>query len=73
MSTERIARGLLPRVTEGDQASPKPDPQAELLAAAEEALAWLRSCSPMSEEERYDREADLRVRFRRAIRGTRRS
>jgi hypothetical protein len=72
LTQESVARRVVERVPEGDQASPKHDPQAELLEAAEAALDWLRSCSPMDPEERLDREADLRVRLRRAIRGARR-
>ncbi len=60
------------RAPEGGYASPKHDAQAELLAAAEAALAWMRDCSPMSQDERWEREADLRVRLRRAIREARR-
>ncbi len=44
-----------------------------MLAAAEAALAWLRDCTPMSQDERYEREADLRVRLRRAISKARRA
>ncbi|MDP9440378.1 MAG: hypothetical protein M3P49_16840 [Actinomycetota bacterium] len=72
MSTDRVTRSVLPRAPELGEASPKHDAQAELLAAAEEVLAWLRDCSPMSQDERWDREADLRVRLRRAIRDARR-
>ncbi len=72
MSTDRVTRSVLPRAPEGDYASPKHDAQAELLAAAEAALAWMRDCSPLTDEERWDREADLLVRLRRAIRGVKR-
>ncbi|MDP9440019.1 MAG: hypothetical protein M3P49_14980 [Actinomycetota bacterium] len=47
-------------------------PYAELLEAAEEALAWMRDCEPKGED-RYEVEAEIRVRLRRAIRGVRRS
>lgn len=46
------------------------DPYAELLKAAEEALAWMRDCEPKGED-RYEREAGIRVRLRRAIRKAR--
>ncbi len=72
MTQDRVTRSVLPRAPELGEASPKHNPQAELLAAAEEALAWLRNCSPMSQDERWDREADLRVRLRRAISGVKR-
>ncbi|MDP9439187.1 MAG: hypothetical protein M3P49_10645 [Actinomycetota bacterium] len=72
MTQDRVTRSVLRRTPEGGYASPKHDPHTELLAAAEEALAWLRDCSPMSQDERWDREADLRVRLRRAISGVKR-
>ena len=73
MTKESVAWRVVERAPEGDQASPKHDPQADLLAAAEAALAWMRDFSPMDPDERLDREADLRVRLRRAIRGARRA
>ncbi len=68
MTQDRVTRSAVRRAPKPGEASP----QDELLEAAEAALAWMRDCSPMGDEERLDREADLRVRLRRAIRGVKR-
>ncbi len=68
MSKASVGDGVVRRAPKPGEASP----QDELLAAAEETLMWLRDCSPLTNEERWDREADLRVRLRRAIRGVKR-
>ncbi len=73
MTQDSLGQGAVWRASDGDQASPNPDLRDELLEAAEDALVWLRSCSAISQDERYDREADLRVRLRRAISKARRA